>query len=86
MQISLANWIVIFPHSVFCLEIGLSIDIYYDRRAKEALGRFFITGRSVPELACRSAERRAGRRSDTIGHPNQKQSHISGGNGRLLCQ
>jgi hypothetical protein len=82
MQISLANWIVIFPHSVFCLEIGLSIDIYYDRRAKEALGRFFITGRSVPELARRSA----GRRADTIGHPNQKQSHISGGNGRLLCQ
>ena len=75
MQISLADWIVIFV-------LSLGIRFYYHWRATEAIGKFFVTGHSVP---WRPAKRFAGR-SGTIGPLGQKQTRISGGNGRLLCR
>jgi hypothetical protein len=79
MQISLADWIVILPYYALSLEIGL----YYDRRVSEDIGTFYVNGSSVP---CRLEGASAGRRPDSIGGRGQTQPHISGGNGRLVCQ
>jgi hypothetical protein len=77
MQISLADWIVIFGY--FALHPGIAF--YYHRRSSEEISEFLVSGRYVHR---RLAGTSAGRDPDEIGI--QGQTHISGKNGRLACQ
>jgi hypothetical protein len=47
------------------------------------VGNFFLAGHSIPSWPVSPS---AGLRSNTIPRQWQMQSHISGGNGRLVCR